>query len=201
VRLLFDLLFVLRSFEARPSQDAGRRYHRRRRHRLPVRPLVRGAADVCGSAAHRTGRGARLAGRGSAAAAASLCARGASLILGAIWGFWHLPAFLLSGTEQSAWSFGPFAIGVLALSVLVTPMFNAARGSLLIPALFHFQMNGPAWPDAQPWENYIFAIAAVAIVLLNRNAMLTRDQAVTEVLYPGEEPTPDDTHSPARAAS
>jgi uncharacterized protein len=123
----------------------------------------------------------------------------ASLILGAFWGFWHLPAFLLSGTEQSAWSFGPFVIGVLALSVLVTPMFNAARGSLLIPALFHFQMNGPAWPDAQPWENYIFAIAALAIVLLNRKAMLTRDQAVTEVLYPGEEPTPDDTHGPAPA--
>ena len=125
----------------------------------------------------------------------------ASLILGAFWGFWHLSAFLLSGTEQSAWSFGPFVIGVLALSVLVTPMFNAARGSLLIPALFHFQMNGPAWPDAQPCENYVFAIAAVAVVLLNRKAMLTRDQAVTEVLYPGDEPTPVDTHDPARRAS
>ena len=26
----------------------------------------------------------------------------AALILGIIWGFWHLPAFLLSGTQQSA---------------------------------------------------------------------------------------------------
>ena len=92
-------------------------------------------------------------------------------------------------------------IGVLALSVLVTPMFNAARGSLLIPALFHFQMNGPAWPDAQPWENYVFAIAAVVVVLLNRKAMLTRDQAVTEVFYPGEEPSPDDGHERARPGS
>lgn len=32
----------------------------------------------------------------------------AGLILDVIWGFWHLPAFLLSGTPQSAWSFTPF---------------------------------------------------------------------------------------------
>ena len=115
----------------------------------------------------------------------------AGLILGAFWGVWHLPAFLLSGTEQSAWSFGPFVIGVLALSVLVTPLFNTARGSLLIPALSHFQMNGPAWPDAQPCENSVFAIAALVVVLLNRNAILTRDQAVTEVFMPEEERTYD----------
>jgi membrane protease YdiL (CAAX protease family) len=60
----------------------------------------------------------------------------ASLILGAIWGLWHLPAFLLGGTPQSAWAFGPYVLGVLALGVIVTPMFNAARGSILIPVLF-----------------------------------------------------------------
>jgi uncharacterized protein len=59
----------------------------------------------------------------------------ASLILGAFWGFWHLPAFLLSGTPQSALSFGPYVVGVLALSVLLTPMFNAARGSILVTGL------------------------------------------------------------------
>ena len=116
----------------------------------------------------------------------------AGLILGAIWGVWHVPAFLLSGTPQSAWSFGPFFIGVLAISVILTPMFNAARGSLLIAALFHFQMNGPAWPDAQPWDMLVFGIAAVLIVLLNRKAMLSHNGAVTEVLMPGEEGSPDD---------
>jgi uncharacterized protein len=110
----------------------------------------------------------------------------ASLILGAVWGLWHLPAFLLSGTPQSAWSFGPYVVGVLALSVMVTPMFNAARGSILVPMLFHFQMNGPAWPDAQPWENLIFAIAAVLIVVVTRKTMLTKHNAVTEVLVPSE---------------
>lgn len=107
---------------------------------------------------------------------------GASLILGGFWGLWHLPSFFLSGTPQSAWSIGPYVIGVLALSVLVTPMFNAASGSILVAALFHWQMNGPAWPEAQPWENYIFAAIAVIVVLLNRKTMLSRDQGVTQVV-------------------
>jgi hypothetical protein len=49
-----------------------------------------------------------------------------------------LPAFVLGGTPQSAWAFGPYVVGVLALSVLVTPMFNEARGSILIVVLFHY---------------------------------------------------------------
>ena len=111
----------------------------------------------------------------------------AGLILGVLWGLWHVPAFLLSGTPQSSWSFGPFFIGALALSVIMTPMFNAARGSILIAVLFHFQLNGPAWPDAQPWDTLTFGLAAVVIVVLNRRTMLTRQGAVTEVLMPGEE--------------
>jgi membrane protease YdiL (CAAX protease family) len=111
----------------------------------------------------------------------------ASLILGVIWGLWHVPAFLLSGTKQSAWAFGPFVIGVLAITVILTPMFNAARGSLLIPALYHWQMNNPIWPESELWYTLVFAGVAVVVVLLNRTAMLTRDGAVTEVLMPGDE--------------
>lgn len=105
------------------------------------------------------------------------------------WGLWHFPAFLLSGTPQSAWSFGPYWIGVLALGVLVTPMFNASRGSILIPMLFHFQMNNPLWPEAQPWENYLFLIAATVIVIIARRSMLHRDGAVTDVLMPAHDRT------------
>ena len=116
-----------------------------------------------------------------------------ALILGAFWAVWHAPSFLLSGTPQSAWSFGPYLFGVLALSVIITPLFNVAQGSILMAALFHFQMNGPAWPDAQPWENYLFALVAIVVVLLNRKAMLTRDNAVTDVLM--HDPAADLTES------
>ncbi|HSJ34096.1 MAG TPA: type II CAAX endopeptidase family protein [Acidimicrobiia bacterium] len=110
-----------------------------------------------------------------------------ALILGAFWAVWHAPSFLLSGTPQGAWDFGPYLFGVLALSVIITPLFNAAQGSILMAALFHFQVNGPAWPDAQPWENYLFAIVAIAVVILNRKTMLTRTNAATDVLMPGDE--------------
>jgi uncharacterized protein len=109
-----------------------------------------------------------------------------SLILGGVWGLWHLPAFFLSGSPQSAWSFGPYFVGVLAITVILTPMFNAARGSLLIAALYHFQMNGPAWPDAQPWDTLVLTVVALVVVLLNRRTMFTRDGAVTNVIMPGD---------------
>lgn len=48
--------------------------------------------------------------------------------------------------------------------MIIPPLFNAARGSNLTAMLFHFQMNGPAWPGAQPSENYLFDLLAVGIV-------------------------------------
>lgn len=109
----------------------------------------------------------------------------AGLIIGATWGLWHLPAFYLGGTVQSGWAFAPFFVGNVCLSLIVTPLFNASRGSILWPALFHFQVNNPLWPDAQPWDTYFFAGVAVLVVWINRRAMLRRDVAVTEVFAPG----------------
>ncbi|NJR24171.1 MAG: CPBP family intramembrane metalloprotease [Richelia sp. CSU_2_1] len=104
------------------------------------------------------------------------------LILGVIWGFWHLPAFLLSGTPQSAWSFTPFFVGSIALSVILTALFNASRGSILLPMLFHFQCNNPIYPDAQPYDTVAFVVAAFVIVWLNRTAMFRKAGATIDVI-------------------
>jgi uncharacterized protein len=106
----------------------------------------------------------------------------AGLILGAIWGFWHLPAFLLSGTQQSEWSFAPFFLGCIALSVIVTQLFNASRGSILLPAVFHFTLMNPIFPDAQPYDTWLLIAVAAGVFWFNRAAMLTRQGAVTEVI-------------------
>ncbi|MCW9014549.1 MAG: CPBP family intramembrane metalloprotease [Gammaproteobacteria bacterium] len=106
----------------------------------------------------------------------------AALILGIIWGFWHLPAFLLSGTQQSDWSFTPFFAGTIAVSLIVTALFNASRGSILLPALMHFQLINPVWPDAQPYDTIFFIAAAALVVWFNRKTMFTKGSAVTEVI-------------------
>jgi len=77
-----------------------------------------------------------------------------------------------------------FFAGVVAISVVLTPLFNASRGSLLIAVLYHFQMMNPIWPDAQPWDSLLIIIAAVIIVWLNRSTMFHQGDGVPEVLLP-----------------
>lgn len=106
----------------------------------------------------------------------------AGLLIGAVWGLWHLPAFYLSGTVQSQWGFAPFFIGNICLSVIVTPLFNASRGSILWPMLYHFQLNNPLWPDAQPYDTWLLIGVSVLLLVFNRKAMFSRDGAYTEVI-------------------
>jgi uncharacterized protein len=105
----------------------------------------------------------------------------AGLILGLIWGIWHLPAFFLGGTPQSAWGFTPFLIGSVAVSIILTPLFNRSGGSILLAVLYHFQLNNPLWPDAQPYDLPFFVAAAVLTVWLHRDTMFERG-GVTEVV-------------------
>jgi hypothetical protein len=109
----------------------------------------------------------------------------AGVFIGAVWGLWHLPAFFLSGTVFAGWNFLPFFVGNVTLAVLVTPIFNRSQGSLLWPMLFHWQLINPFWPDAQPYDTWIFVAVAVVVVWWNRDTLFTRQGAVTEV-FPGK---------------
>lgn len=105
----------------------------------------------------------------------------AGLVIGIIWAVWHTPAFLLSVSVYSAWSFIPFFVGTVALSVIMTPLFNSSRGSILLPTLLHWQLINPLWPDAQPYDNWLFVVVATLVVWINRAAMFTRKGVITEI--------------------
>jgi len=106
----------------------------------------------------------------------------AAILVGIVWGFWHLPAFFLSGVPQSAWSFMPFFVGTIGLSIFATGLFNASRGSILLPAILHLQLINPLWPDAQPYDTAVVVIAASIILWLNRKTMFRKGNSVTTII-------------------
>lgn len=106
----------------------------------------------------------------------------AGLAVGVVWALWHLPAFLLSGTPQGAWSFTPFFLGSVGAALIVTALFNASRGSILLPLFFHFWLNNPLWPNAQPYDMYLFCAAGAVVVWLNRRTLFDRRSAAVGVV-------------------
>lgn len=64
-----------------------------------------------------------------------------SLILGIVWGLWHLPLFWMKGDFHQEIPLTLFLLQILGLSILYTWMFNHTRGSLLMAHLFHAATN------------------------------------------------------------
>lgn len=64
-----------------------------------------------------------------------------SLILGGIWGAWHLPLFFISGTIQSQTPIWGFMILILCGTILFTWVYNNTKGSILAVMLFHTMNN------------------------------------------------------------
>lgn len=93
---------------------------------------------------------------------------------------------MLSGTQQSEWSFTVFFAGCLAISVIATALFNQSNGSILLSAFFHFSLMNPVFPDAQPYDTYLLIAVASLIVWLNRKDMFTKECAFVEVIPHGK---------------
>lgn len=105
----------------------------------------------------------------------------ASLVIGILWGSWHLPLWL-TGTESHPISlFVPFVVSVIATSVLCTWLYNNTGGSLLIIVLFHAAANLPLTVlferlGAQPFLIYVAlnVLAAAAVVIATGAEHLSR---------------------------
>lgn len=69
----------------------------------------------------------------------------ASLIVGTIEGFFHLPYFFKPDTGQAAAGVPAFVVGSMGGAIVFTWLFNNTRGSVLLPMLFHSLIN--TWID------------------------------------------------------
>jgi membrane protease YdiL (CAAX protease family) len=89
---------------------------------------------------------------------ASLGLPAASLVVGVVWAFWHLPFFLIAGTDKSGQSFPAYLLGVTALSVAMAWLYWRTHGSLLLTMVMHAAVNNgnlvppPPSPPANPFS-------------------------------------------------
>jgi membrane protease YdiL (CAAX protease family) len=65
----------------------------------------------------------------------------ASLILGAIWAVWHLPAFFVENSQQAQLGMTYFFLATLGYSILYTWVYNGSKESLLMIWLLHSANN------------------------------------------------------------
>jgi membrane protease YdiL (CAAX protease family) len=64
----------------------------------------------------------------------------ASVVLGVIWGVWHLPLYVHSIFATGSGAAG-FIVTTICYSIIMTMLYNYSRGSLFIAVAFHWFMN------------------------------------------------------------
>jgi membrane protease YdiL (CAAX protease family) len=71
--------------------------------------------------------------------------RASSVILGGVWGLWHLPLFFIEGSLQSRLPVLPFLASTIALSVVFGWLSERSHGSVLPALTLHTAVNWWAW--------------------------------------------------------
>lgn len=85
---------------------------------------------------------------------------GASVLLGTIWAFWHLPLFFVRGADTYGQSFVFYWMQVTALSITFAWLYARTGGSLLLVMLLHAAVNNSKdiFPSTSPALSHPFGL-------------------------------------------
>lgn len=101
-----------------------------------------------------------------------------SLVLGALWGLWHIPLFLIPSWDTPHGSFLDlvmFLVWAVSITILFTWVFNNTKGSVLIAILAHGSVNSaaaavysifPAPAVTEGVASFVIGFGVVALVIL-----------------------------------
>jgi membrane protease YdiL (CAAX protease family) len=96
----------------------------------------------------------------------------ASLILGLLWGLWHLPLHFIEGSVQAAIPVYEFVPQQMLFAILYTWLFQNTRGAVSVAILFHAVGNimGAAIPywttDVGRWIGFAVLVVFTAVIVL-----------------------------------
>jgi uncharacterized protein len=97
-----------------------------------------------------------------------------SIVLGLLWGLWHLPMFVGIKGLTPEMPFYTYVLFTVSISIVMTWLFNHTQGSLLVATIFHFWFN--KWPNYQynllPVDDPGGHITMVSFLLMSACAIL-----------------------------
>ncbi len=122
----------------------------------------------------------------------------ASLILGVLWGLWHIPLFLIPGSAQQGYPIIAFMAMILAMSVIMTWLYNHTRGSVFVAGIFHGAFDATfvflgfnAGNQQLFWLlTLVMWVFAAALIFRAGSARLTRGTNTNEAVYPSNVAAP-----------
>ena len=93
---------------------------------------------------------------------------GASVLLGLIWAFWHLPQFFIPEADTYRQPFLVYVLQVTAMSVAMAWLYAHTHGSLLLVMLMHAAANNTKdiVPSALPGSTSSFGLSASLVAWL-----------------------------------
>lgn len=107
----------------------------------------------------------------------------ATLIVGILWGMWHLPLFFWANNPMAEYPFLPWLIGTVAGNFIYTWLYNSAKGSLLPVTLFHVMLNtlGVMVTGVSTTVlAVLYCLVAIALIMTFGSANLSRGERVME---------------------
>jgi uncharacterized protein len=115
-----------------------------------------------------------------------------SLILGVLWGLWHLPLVWIAGSFQSQVPFAGFILAAVATTILITWVFNHSKGSVLVAALFHAATDTTiAYANVMTGDKRLFwififvqCLAAAGVLFAQGSAYLARKVDLRGTTFP-----------------
>ncbi|MDD5446708.1 MAG: type II CAAX endopeptidase family protein [Methanocellales archaeon] len=116
---------------------------------------------------------------------ARFSALNSSIILGVMWALWHIPYFWIGKEAIYAYTFLPFILSAILITILMTWLYNNTGGSLLVALIFHTMFNYSAqiFPVLETQQGgffylILFISIVIAVVIIAGPKRLVREKFI-----------------------